>query len=151
MNKSAFKKILDIVIDSEIAALKSDKPKEVFCYSEWFIDPKGKHKTVEAVMQHPCGTQGCIGGWAAILQLAKEDPKYRIATQNYPDTDSSFMFDKARKFLGITRSEAQYLFYGRWHGAELGASTRDVIDKLRNIIETGKVKNLEFDRNYQSS
>lgn len=46
----------------------------------------------------PCGTQGCIAGWACMLTGTK------------PRMYDNFMWGKGRKLLGLTSEEAKRLF-----------------------------------------
>lgn len=144
----AFREVLTIVEKSAKAPEYSDN--KVFDYTVWFDDLTTTHKTVADVIKHPCGTQACIGGWGNILALSKTETGLQTITSMYSDSsDPLYDEELAMEFFGITPDEADYLFYGHWHRSNINAPIVDVIAKLRNIIETGKVKNLKFDRSYK--
>lgn len=125
------------------AAAKDD----IFDYHPWFDDLTGEHPMIGDVIDHPCGTSGCLGGWGAILNIAGSDGHGRlIRIQNACGANGRH---QARTFYGIDNEEASYLFYGAWHQHGLDAPEQDILAKLDNIITTGKVINREFDARYK--
>lgn len=136
INKEAFQTVIKLI-------QRNDKQ---FIYRYWFRDLTGKHKTIGDVVEHPCGTAGCVGGWAAILEYAKTKSGLR---RSCDALSSDQAYQNAMKFLGIESSaDANFLFSGYWHFDGTAASTKDVIAKLKNIIETGLIVNPDFDKRY---
>jgi len=147
MDIKAFKQVLKLVQKSE----KAKHPRfKFFRYSTWFKADQ-KHKTVKDVVDHPCGTAGCLGGWGTLLELAKTKAGLDMTLNPWgscslPNGCNSSDF--AAQFYDINSADAEYLFYGHWHKVFYFAPTADVITKLKNIIETGKVENPEFDAQF---
>ena len=148
INIGAFKKVLKIVKDSLAEKLES-KGTGNFRYCTWFMDLTGEHKTVGDVLEHPCGTAGCLGGWGSILELGKTAAGRACAVGGSASGSSVYRDETACKFYGITHAAGRHLFYGYWHGRlGLHASDQAIIAKLENIIETGKVINRRFDKQF---
>jgi hypothetical protein len=106
--------------------------KKFFSYYHWFIDA-GYHTVTEAI-EHPCGTVGCIGGWATVFGVAEHDPDTQVS-----EACDTFTGEAAKEYLGIDEDEADILFNGAWHPGGLDAPVKEIIAELRHIAATGKL------------
>jgi hypothetical protein len=104
-----------------------------FKYSLWFNDAN-RHSVREA-LRHPCGTMGCIGGWAVVFRAADEGFEEICAEGIGGVSGESEKY--AAEWLGLTASEAEILFYGHWHLLELDAPVKDIVAMLRKVARTG--------------
>lgn len=111
------------------ARKKNDEP--FFDYNKWFYD---KDHTVLEAIEHPCGTAGCIGGWAMIFRAADEGLGDQIPS-SCPIYDDKY----AAQYLGLSEEDACTVFYGSWHSRQLDAPVKEIITMLRSVARTGRV------------
>lgn len=98
-------------------------PDEKFWMSSWIAHPE-EFAQVDVQREASCGTVGCIGGWAFMLNDGGERP------------ESSRKITKfAQEFLGLTPGGAGALFYGTWTTKSPQDITRaDAIAELNRLI-----------------
>ncbi len=94
------------------AALRSRKNLVKFDMASWFahndVVKTTRGDVLSIVKEHPCGTVACLAGHAAILAWQEGD----LSVPEY--WEGNPIFQAARKFLGLTGSQADHLFYGYW-------------------------------------
>ena len=94
---------------------------------------------VEKPAEHggpPCGTQACIAGWAVLLSVPRRNWLRWISRsdEEMKNGEKSCIRARAKKLLGLTEEEAQYLFgvmeYEHEQGIEGVACAEKNINKL---------------------
>lgn len=118
-------------------------------------------RILATVLEHPdrhnqdswvseCGTTKCVAGWAVVIGAGKdlrinprdpymEDMQTRKPGKSWKPLTEDELVTKAASLLGITHTEASYLFYGtsnaeaiEWLGNKIQVATKAV---LLNEIE----------------
>lgn len=95
--------------------------------------------------------RGASADGGCVLDLLDTEPDRRLLVDDHDaclvDDDGCPLVEgnRAAKFYGLTPDEAGYPFYGIWHPMGVTAPIDHIIEKLENIIQTGKVVNVEFD------
>lgn len=96
-----------------------------------------------------CGTQYCVAGWAAALNARFQDRLLWLDDGHleYVNTCDDDGRDKvvsipvyARRALGLSRKQANRLFYGDESGNGFGGSNEDAVKYLRKLIKKAKRK-----------
>jgi hypothetical protein len=94
------------------------------------IEPRrfNMNKWVKESKKAPCGTQACIGGWACLLTVGNT-PENR---KRYANSRYWVIQEKARRVLGLSKSEANALFltYVRDTGVKGVERAEEKIDLL---------------------
>lgn len=108
-----------------------------FDMAAWSRDENGDGMATRVDMvNHTCGTAGCIGGWAEVLFVAKDDDRIGEAKD-----------EEVAEALGLTEEQAHNLFFPlvgiKEAGIEIDSYTEltqaQAVQVLDHLMETGEV------------
>ncbi len=95
--------------------MRSRKNPVKFNMNRWFEHNGSGHqsspdKVMEIIETHVCGTAACLAGQAAIMYLQENDGKLPSDMR----THEAWIHELGRRYLGLSSSEGDKLFFGRW-------------------------------------
>lgn len=142
LNRENLRKVYEIMLASE-RSVKAGGEK-FFDYSVWSKIDESRHETVRDAVEHPCGTVGCIGGWALILRYFERDPDRDLINLRL---HGARVLEEAADWSGLTIEDGEYLFLGGWCGGHFGTAFDQVKAKVEDVLATGLIRNPRIDWN----
>jgi hypothetical protein len=101
-------------------------PEAPFDIEDWIAGDGPYEEQAIGLIEHRCGSAGCIGGWAASLRIVETK-----------DWGSLFRESDTCEWLGISRPAGDELFYGI--GFRAAANKEETLEVLAGLRDTGWV------------
>lgn len=109
---------------AELADFVEKMEPDQFDMAVFFANSKGNLLLTSELPSKMCGSVACLAGAAAFLSGVRDKEPIRQV---------------AKRFLGITHDEADYMFCGDWSSFKMSATQEEAVAYLRNCLEIGYI------------